>query len=268
MPARALDPLLERVRPAPTEGGLTVDLGDLDWVTPTTMVAVAAQAQRAAAAGQPFAVRAPRGTEPASYAARMRLGRVLTSLGAAHDLPAGRERDQRDNLVELTAITTESDAARLAALVFAKLDPHDPDLARALHRSIGEVGVNVPDHAGAIGFMAAQTMPRRRSLLVAVADAGIGLLATLAARGARDHEEAIEYATRPAVSQYDDPTRGGGLPTTLRLIGDVGGSVYIASGTASIRHHARTRRFLRADLAYPGTIVEARIPLAAHPSIR
>lgn len=266
MHARAPDDFLALVHPVLDGRHLTVDLRRVDWVTPTTMVAVAAQAHRAASRGESFLLRAPVRVDPATYAARMRLGSVLNDLGAEHDLPAAlRERDQRTNLIELTPIRTEADATRLAALVFRKLKPHDPDLADALHRSIGEIGVNVPDHAGTIGFMAAQTMPRRKMLLVAVADAGTGLLNTLADRGAADHEQAIELATQPAISEYDDPTRGGGLPTTLRLIRAVQGSVYIASGDAGIRHYAASRRFSSCERAYHGTIVEARIPLSSRP---
>jgi hypothetical protein len=266
---RAPDDLLTRLRPSFHHHGLSVDLGGLDWVTPTVIVAVAAQAQLAAAHGVPFRVHAPRGRDPARYAARMRLGRMLTAAGAAHDLPDVAEHDQSEHLVELARIETEGDAARLARLVDRKVRPHDPELARALHGSIGEVGANVPDHAITVGFMAAQTMRRRRTLVVAVADAGPGLLATLAAAGAADHEQAIEYATTPAVSQFADPSRGTGLPTTLRLIAGVGGSVYIASGDRSIRHHAHTRRFGAVhggDYVYPGTIVEVRIPLDRRPA--
>ena len=196
------------VRPSRAGTTLTSDLRHAEWVTPTTMVAVAAQAHRAREAGESFVVRAPVRPDPASYAARMHLGAVLHGLGATHDLPAVAERDQRGNLVELTAIRTGADADRLAELVYHKLVRHDPELASALHRSIGEVGQNVPEHAAAVGYLAAQRMPRRNELLVAVADAGVGLLRTLAHRGAVDHAEAVALATEPAVSEFDGPTRG------------------------------------------------------------
>jgi hypothetical protein len=87
------------------------------------------------------------------------------------------------------------------------------------------------------------------------------MLATLAGRGAVDDEDAIVLATRDHVSRLDDPSRGVGLPTALRLVNGRGGSVYIASGAASVRHFPRTRRFLRSPSPYPGTLVEARIPI-------
>lgn len=261
MRARAADGLLARLRLERHAGTVTVDLRTLDWVPPSIMVATAAQAHRAGIAGDRFMVLGPSRREPAEYAARMRLGQVLTDLGAEHDLPTVRERDQREHLVELAAIDGEAAADRLAALVYRKLRPTDRELARALHKSVGEIGENVADHAGTVGFMAAQTLPRRHELLLAVGDAGVGMLATLAHRGASDHENAIELAIRDDVSRYDEPDRGGGLPTALRLIGGESGNVYIATGTASIRHFPTTRRYLHCDLPYQGTIVEARIPL-------
>lgn len=257
------DAQLALLRPCDDAG--TRDLRAAEWVTPTTMTALAALAHRAGRAGEPFAVRAPVRPNPASYAARMRLGAVLDRLGAAHDLPSVVERDQRANLVELTVIETPRDVSRLADLVFRKLRGHDPQLAAALHRSLGELGQNVPEHAATVGFVAAQTLSRRQELLVAVADAGRGLLATLARRGAADHAAAVALATEPDVSEFDEPTRGAGLPTTLRTVREVGGSVYLASGDAAVRHRRRGVLRTRADWAYPGTLVEVRIPLRARP---
>jgi hypothetical protein len=260
MPARAIDAALAALCAVDRDGVLIIDLSGLDWITPSAIVATIAQAARARAAGQDFAVRGPRG-ELSSYAARMRLGRMLDALGVNHDLPHQHERDQSEHLVELREIDSGAAADRLAALVYRKVRPLDAALAKALHQSVGEIAENVPDHAGSIGFMAAQTLPRRRQLWLAVGDAGVGMLATLAARGAEDDEGAIVLATRDHVSRLDDPSRGVGLPTALRLINARGGSVYIASGAASVRHFPRTRRFLRSPSPYPGTLVEARIPI-------
>src|SRR5664279_1379966 len=147
MRTRAPDSLLDRVRPIERDGVLTVDLRTLTWVPPSIMVATAAQAHRATAAGQQFAVLGPMRKDPADYAARMRLGRVLADFGADHDLPAVHENDQREHLIELAAIDSEQAADQLAELVYRKMYPSDAALARALHKSMGEIGENVPDHA-------------------------------------------------------------------------------------------------------------------------
>lgn len=258
MADRAGDELLDRLHP--DEGIL--DLRTVDWVRPAVMVGVAALAHRASGVGAPLEVRAPTDREPASYAARMRLGRVLSEFGVAHDLPSSRERDQREHLIEVTLIDGDAAADRLAALVYRKLRPLDVELARAMHGSVGEIGANAPEHSGTVGFMAAQTLPRRNELLLAVGDAGVGIRATLANRGATDDESAIELATREHVSEFDEPDRGAGLPASIRLVTGQRGSLYIATGTSSIRHFGRTRRYLSSPHAYAGTLVEIRIPLS------
>lgn len=258
MAQRAGDELLDRLHP---DGGI-VDLRAVDWVRPAVMVGVAALAHRAAGEGRSLEVRAPSRPEPAGYAARMRLGRVLADLGARHDLPDSRERDQREHLIEVSVIDGDPAAARLAELVFRKLRPVDLTLAKALHGSVAEIGANAPEHSGTVGFMAAQTLPRRNELLLAVADAGVGIRATLARRGADDDERAIELATRERISRFDEPDRGAGLPAAIRLVTGQRGSLYIATGTASIRHFGTTRRYLAAARPFPGTLVEVRIPLS------
>jgi hypothetical protein len=255
---RAADDLLAQLHP---EAGV-LDLRAVDWVRPAVMVGVAALAHRADGEGRALELRAPTRPEPAGYAARMRLGHVLADFGVQHDLPESRERDQREHLIEVAVIDGDPAAARLAELVFRKLEPVDVALARALHGSVAEIGANAPEHSGTVGFMAAQTLPRRNELLLAVGDAGVGIRATLAHRGAADDEGAIELATRERVSRFDEPDRGTGLPSAIRLVTGQRGSLYIATGTASIRHFGTTRRYLGAAQPYPGTILEVRIPLS------
>jgi hypothetical protein len=262
VPRRVPDQLLARLLPRTGADGRRLSFADLAWVPPSAMVAAAAQAHRARDEGVPFALEGPVAGEPAHYAARMRLGRVLTELGATHDLPAVREHDRQEDLIEVIRIDSVSAVDRLARMVHRKVLPRGAELAGALHRSVAEVGENVMDHSGTVGYLAAQTLPRRRELLIAIADAGVGVLATLAHRGVTTHEDAIALATQERVSRYDEPDRGRGLPSALRLIGGEAGSLYIASGTAAIRHFPSTRRYSAVDGEYRGTIVEARIPLA------
>ena len=261
MPSRLPDSMLTRLRPNQQNGTRRIDLAELRWMPPSAMVATAAQAHRAYLDGVAFALSGPSLPEPAHYAARMRLGRVLSELGASHDLPTAREHDRQEDLIEVIRLDSSSAVDRLARMVYRKVLPRGRELATALHRSVGEIGENVMDHSGTIGYLAAQTLPRRRELLIAIADAGVGMLATLAHRGISSHEAAIALSTQESVSRYDEPDRGRGLPSALRLIGRQSGSLYIASGSAAIRHFPSTRRYLHADGDYDGTIVEARIPL-------
>jgi hypothetical protein len=262
VPRRVPDRLLARLLPQADDGTRRMSFADLRGVPPAALVAAAAQAHRAHAEGVPFHLHGPTHAEPAHYAARMRLGRVLAELDAVHDLPTVREHDRQEDLIEVIRLDSVHAVERLARLVYRKVLPRGGDLAVALHRSVAEVGENVLDHSGTIGYLAAQTLPRRRELLIAIADSGVGMLATLAHRGIDSHEAAIALATQERVSRYDEPDRGRGLPSALRLIGRESGSLYIASGTAAIRHFPSTRRYSEVDAVYQGTIVEARIPLA------
>jgi hypothetical protein len=260
---REPDRLLARLLPQHADGVRRVTFAGMQWVPPAAMVAVAAQAHRAQVEGVPFELRGPTHSEPAHYAARMRLGRVLTELDAGHDLLAVREHDRQEDLIEVIRLDNMDAVERLARMVYRKIQPRGGELAAALHRSVAEVGENVLDHSGTIGYLAAQTLPRRRQLLIAIADAGVGMLATLAHRGVDSHEGAIALATQERVSRYDEADRGRGLPSALRLIGRESGSLYIASGAAAIRHFPSTRRYSAVDGVYEGTIVEARIPLGS-----
>jgi hypothetical protein len=262
VPRRVPDRLLSRLLPQQEDGVRRLSFAGMQWVPPAAMVAAAAQAHRARDDGVEFALEGPTDREPAHYAARMRLGRVLAELDAAHDLPTVREHDRQEDLIEVIRLDSVHAVDRLARMVYRKVLPRGAELASALHRSVAEVGENVMDHSGTIGYLAAQTLPRRRVLLIAIADAGVGVLATLGHRGAESHEDAIELATQERVSRYDEPDRGRGLSSALRLIGRESGSLYIASGTAGIRHFPTTRRYSEVGSAFQGTIVEARIPLA------
>jgi len=253
---------LARLRPHDADGVQRLDFTGMQWVPPSAMVAAAALAHRAHEEGVAFELHGPTRSDPAHYVARMRLGRVLTDLEAGHDLPAVREHDRNEDLIEVVRLDSPSAVERLARIVHRKVLPRGAELAAALHRSVAEVGENVMDHSGTVGYLAAQTLPRRRELLIAIADAGVGMLATLAHRGVDSDEDAIALATRESVSRYDQPDRGRGLPSALRLIGHESGSLYIASGTAAIRHFPSTRRYLEAEEGFAGTIVEARIPLS------
>lgn len=253
--------MLARLRPVPVDGRLRVDLDNLDWVPPAIMVATAALAHRSRTDGIGFELTGPARPDTAHYVARMRLGHVLADLDAGHNLPDVREHDRQEDLIEVTGMDSASAVERLARMVFRKLRPRGLELAGALHRSVAEIGENVMDHSGTIGYLAAQTLPRRRQLLIAIADAGVGMRTTLAHRGAATDEDAITLATQEHVSRYDEPDRGRGLPSALGLIAREAGSLYIASGTAAIRHFPTTRRYLAADDGFAGTIVEARIPL-------
>jgi hypothetical protein len=233
-----------------------VDLRDVRWVDPVHLVSVAAVAEAAHRDGLAFRLRAPAAADRARYAARMRLGELVTELGGDHDLPAVADSDGADNLVEVARLRTDSDVMRLATLVYTRVAPLDAELAHALHQGVAEIGQNVCDHAQSVGFVAAQTIPRRGELRFAVADPGVGMLATLRGQGAESDRGAIDLALH-GVSRLG--RRGTGLPATARAIGRLGGHFYLATGMSATML-APSRRTNSEGAAFAGTLVEGRVP--------
>lgn len=238
------------------EGTRVVDLREVAWVDPVHLVSVAAIAEAAHRDGLAFRLRGPSAPDRSRYAARMRLGSVVTELGGTHDLPAVHDTTRAEHLVEVARLRTPSDVARLARLVHDRVAELDAALAHALHQGVAEIGQNVCDHAQSIGFVAAQTIPRRGELRFAVADPGVGLLATLRGQGADSDRRAIDLALH-GVSRFD--RRGTGLPSTVTAVTRLGGYLYIASGASSAMVTG-SRRATSDGPSFRGTLVEGRVP--------
>jgi hypothetical protein len=253
-PTRRLDFLVARE----TEHGRRLHLADLRWLDPLHLVGVATEALLAQRAGSRLLLTGLPENQ-AYYAARMHLGRIIELFGGEHDLPEVNERDQHDRLLEIQPLRNPADVERLSELVYLRVAEHNEAAARALHLAIGEVGSNVCQHARSIGFMAAQTIAERGVLRFAVADAGVGLRATLASIGAADDQQAVQLALS-GERRWRTPGRGYGLPATVRIITHLDGELLLASGLASARVSRAGSRERRLDVAFTGTIFEGSVP--------
>ncbi len=237
------------------DGVHVVDLSRCRWIDPAQLVGAAAIARRHASAGLALRVLGPAREAQRRYAARMHLGQVLTGLGVEHDLVDVDERDRREDLLEVRHVATEDDARALGELVHARAARDDRGAAQALFAGVVEMALNVADHADAVGYVAAQTLPSSGWVRFAVADGGVGLLATLGGRGARTHRQALHLAL-DGTSRFADPSRGAGLSGTVREVGRRRGFLYVASGTAAVRSGSGARDDRRLRAAFPGTLVE------------
>ncbi len=239
-----------------TAGQHVLDLTARSWVDPAHLVAAAALAHAHAAADLPLRVLSPRGADPHHYAGRMHLGRVLDHLGIQHDVPTGvLERDRHADLLEVRPIGSEDDARALAALVATKVRPDSAPASDVLYSCVAEMALNVADHAGAVGYVAAQTLPQVGAIKFAVADAGRGLRATLSVRGASSDDDAVGMALSGR-SRLDAPGRGTGLPTTLRELTALEGSLFLLSGGAAVTASSNGRIRQPVDVPFPGTLVQ------------
>ena len=186
----------------------------------------------------------------------MHLGRVLDDLGVEHDVPTGVfQHDRHADLLEVRPVGSEDDARALAALVATKVRPDSAPASDVLYACVVEMALNVADHAGAVGYVAAQTLPQVGAIKFAVADAGRGLRATLSVRGASSDHQAMRMALSGR-SRLDAPGRGTGLPTTLRELTALEGSLFLLSGEAAVTASGSGRVREPVDVPFPGTLVQ------------
>jgi len=109
--------------------------------------------------------------------------------------------------------------------------------------AISEVCQNIFDHnSGICGFIAMQVYKAKQGsfLQIGISDYSMGLWESLKRnrknRGISSHSEAIDYATRPLTSEYDDPTRGTGLYHLLNIVKKHSGVVQIHTGCGIVRY--------------------------------
>ncbi len=110
---------------------------------------------------------------------------------------------------------------------------------------LSEVCQNIVEHAGAAGWVSAQTYNWSRRLgrqvvVIAVMDVGMGFRGSLAREHAQRYGDrwsdvtALEAAFLYGVSRYRDPGRGQGLQGIRKQVARWNGLVTIRSGTARI----------------------------------
>lgn len=248
---RGLTPLTVRE----AGGEWLIDMSGLRWCDPLHLAGAAALARDRGTRGGTVRVLGPLDPDARTYAARMRLGKVLDDLGAAHDFPVVPEHDRTADLLEVRPVRNEDDAVELAELVARRARAQSPQASTTLFACVVEMALNVADHAGVVGYVAAQTFPRRRWIRFAVADTGRGLLATLADRGADDDKDAVRLALS-GTSRLPGRDRGTGLPITRRELLRADGWLLLASGSARLVALTEGDRLSLQRPAFPGTLVQ------------
>jgi len=132
--------------------------------------------------------------------------------------------------------------ARADLLLVSRLG-HSPLTADRLTVAVAELLQNAVDHSGSPGLAAACWYARGSrgapELRLAVADVGVGVRESLAARYATgagrtwDDATAVRTAFREGVSRFEDPGRGLGLKAVAATVRAWGGSLRLRSGTAA-----------------------------------
>lgn len=144
------------------------------------------------------------------------------------------------------------------------------DVIAGLEWSINEITDNVLNHAECPdgGIVQVSTFREDEKVTIGVADAGIGILASLR-EGHPDlgsDEEAIAEAVKAGTTRNREFGQGNGIAGTLRIADMLRGSFEITSGQARLAvWRGSTKMFRRKQTQrFPGTFVYAEFRLGAH----
>lgn len=249
------DALLERANPF-RDAACEFDLRDVELVTPSAMVQVAAAAHALAQEGRLLTIRVERDSVR-SYLARCGLVEALEGVAQIEPSMSAdihRYDHLRGSNLHLLEITKIQDGRalpglldRIVNLLRTKFKYRKND-ALDIATVISEVSQNTFDHNdGAYGFIALQVYRGKNGRFAefGVADCGLGLRTTLS-RNPRyrisSDVQAIQLATQLGVSQHADETRGTGLHHLLRIAYKHAGSVLIRSGGGKVSYRGDTQR--------------------------
>ncbi len=194
----------------------------------------------------------PESREVASYLSRIGFYPQAHEVFDFQERVRKRVTGESDALLEITPIESHQDVHdvvdrvrdRSAAILGKRLGYPPPAV---LHFSVilSEVCQNIVEHAGADGWVSAQTYNWRQRLgrqvvVIAVMDVGMGFRGSLAREHAQQYgdrwsdETALEAAFLHGVSRYRDPGRGQGLQGIRKQVSRWNGLFTIRSGTAQI----------------------------------
>lgn len=269
-----LDPLCLWRESRRSRSPITLDLSELEFVSPLDLVALAAWSQSLPPSRRGNII-LPLNDDVPSYLERMDLLPWLRASGwEVPPAPAGPRRELFHKLLELSVLPDYGAVEELADRLPRLLARQDPGRKRtpALGFASGELCDNAISHSGESPiFVAAQRYTGRTSrpparLELAVADVGIGIPSHL--RGnpryseVEEDPEAIALALKPGVTGTRDH-RGYGFHDVLEAAQRVGmGELLIFSGRGSalvpFGQKGRRSRFASLKDKLPGTLVVVR----------
>jgi hypothetical protein len=262
-----------------------IDCSGLRFVDPYGLLALlAAGLSGPWRRGRAWGLALPRDPAVSGYlercGARTLLERLFVVEGDAAEPEPPDRRDAREPvLLEVAVVREPADVHRAVARIKARADlllvarlGYSPLAADRFSVAMAEICQNIADHSGSPGLAAAQCYLHgpggTPEIRLAVADAGIGLRASLAPRYARefpgpfDDLAAVRLAFRRGVTRCEDPDRGLGLKIVAEMVRGWGGSLRLRSGTAAFAvGGASGPRLPVAGLAaFPGTQIGIRLP--------
>jgi len=248
---RAFDQFAEGVAAGGAER-LLFDAHATQWASPYGLVGLlaAGQAQAEGQRERPL-LTLPADRDVAHYWARAGFFRHAAEYFELHGkVPRVATTGDSDVLLEVTPVRGADDVhgvvdriqQRAAAILSRELGL-EAQATMGFAMALSEACQNIVEHAGTLGWVAVQTYHWRRTLkrrvvVIAVADAGIGFRRSLEATQAKRYGDrwsdgtALEAVLVQGVSRFRDPGRGQGLAGIRRYLGRWSGKLSVRSGTA------------------------------------
>lgn len=176
------------------------------------------------------------------------------------DLPTVRKDATLDGetLVALTRFTSADDVRDVVRILQNRIV--QGDLRTSMQKIASEAAINVSDHAlSDHGYAVAQIYPRSTRLQLAIADCGVGVLRTLAKRGARTDLEALKMAIAGHSERDSGGGEGEGLPTLVRELKKSRSRGEMVSGRAKV-NLGPGKSWCIPSGSFQGTLISVDIP--------
>ncbi len=249
---RSIDDLL-KLASGVAAGSVLLDAHRLRWIDPVGMIGLLSLGrvigERAGAAP---VLKLPEGGEVLSYLGRMGFQAAAEGVFREALAPPRRHGRRSDVLLELTRIEENRDVHEVvnrvhdrAAKILAHTLRYPPTAAVQFPVVLSEVCQNVLEHAGAPGWVAAQSYVwkqrlGREVLMIGVGDVGRGFRGSLEGEYSGRYGErwgdatALEAAFIHGLTRFPDQGRGHGIQQIRRQVRRWDGAISIRSGTARI----------------------------------
>ena len=256
---------------------VSLDLTGLTSIRPGALAALAAHATSLAHAFRPVRVRLP--TNLACCTHLETISGFCWYLSNPYIRFEGRRHSGdfsyaiNDSILSMTTVTNSAEVEELADEVYEGFrrtgGVRSSVLLDEVVEGLWEPAINSVEHSrsgfGAVCLAHIWNSRGNRRAEFAVADAGVGILATLRRRypGLSSHKEAILTALKEGVSGLDDPQRGIGLSTTHDLSkAGSGRRLMIVSGDGCVVATPSRSGGRTLEKSWPGTLVSLLFPLS------
>jgi anti-sigma regulatory factor (Ser/Thr protein kinase) len=260
---KSTDALITRLQPlfkilgtqeSACDSELTLDLSECRYFGPITVALLSLCVRSLRARQSRVAVIPPRHKKLRAYAEFSGFAALCWD-GPTED--PNHHRNETSPLV-FTSIRRSSDIERVVQLV-QRHSTMSQDMIFALRTLLAELLMNIQDHAGAEGVITARWISKDKTVRVVIADLGMGLRRTLAAKyDVTSDQHAIDLAlTERTTSNNRTHNFGNGLPLVRTLMSYNEGDLILASGNAILSYsglHRPLRHQLDAGIALPGTL--------------